>query len=83
MELRGRSNGIFSSPGRMGRPIGSMRRFLKKASLPAGAKYAILATEMAPAPDKKTGKMPTPEEIAKWQKVEDFAATVSSAVGAV
>jgi len=50
---------VFSSPGRMGRPIGSMRRFLKKARIPAGSKYAILTTEMAP----------TPEETAKWQKV--------------
>lgn len=59
---------VFSSPGRMGRPIGRMRRFLKKADLPSGAKYAILTTEMAPTPDK-TGKMPTPEEFAKWQRV--------------
>ena len=27
---------VFSSPGRMGKPRGSMRRFLKKLSLPAG-----------------------------------------------
>lgn len=60
---------VFSSPGRMGKPIGSMRRFLKKARVPAGAKYAILTTEAAPVPDKKTGQMPTPEEIAKWQRV--------------
>lgn len=45
-----------------------MRRFLKKASLPPGAKYAILTTEMAPSPDKN-GKMPTPEETAKWQRI--------------
>lgn len=60
---------VFSSPGRMGKPIGSMRRFLKKVRLPAGAKNAILTTEAAPTPDKKTGKMPTPEEIAKRQRV--------------
>jgi hypothetical protein len=60
---------VFSSPGRMGRPIGGMRRFLKNVRLPAGAEYAILTTEAAPKPDKKTGKMPTPEEIAKWQRV--------------
>jgi flavodoxin len=35
---------LFSSPGRMGRPIGGMRRFLKKAKLPSGTKYAILTT---------------------------------------
>jgi flavodoxin len=60
---------LFSSPGRMGKPIGRMRRFLKKAKLPSGAKYAILTTEGAPQPDKKTGRMPTEEERAKWQRI--------------
>jgi menaquinone-dependent protoporphyrinogen IX oxidase len=60
---------LFSSPGRMGKPIGSMRRFLKKADLPSGTKYALLTTEGAPRPDKKTGRMPTEEEVAKWEKV--------------
>jgi menaquinone-dependent protoporphyrinogen IX oxidase len=60
---------LFSSPGRMGRPIGGMRRFLKKVALPAGTKYAILTTEMAPQPDKKTGRVPTDEELAKWHRV--------------
>jgi menaquinone-dependent protoporphyrinogen IX oxidase len=60
---------LFSSPGRMGKPIGGMRRFLKKLRLPAGTKYAILTTEMAPQPDKKTGRIPTEEELAKWQRV--------------
>jgi flavodoxin len=60
---------LFSSPGRMGKPIGRMRRFLKKAKLPAGTKYAILTTEGVPQPDKKTGRMPTEEERAKWQRV--------------
>ena len=60
---------LFSSPGRIGRPIGGMRRFLKKAKLPSGTKYAILTTEGAPQPDKKTGRMPTEEEQAKWQRV--------------
>ena len=49
---------LFSSPGRCGRPTWAMRRFLKKAQLPSGTKYAILTTEM-----------PTPEERAKWQRV--------------
>ena len=53
----------------MGKPIGRARRFLKKAQLPAGARYAILTTEGAPRPDKKTGRMPTEEELAKWQRV--------------
>ena len=60
---------VFSSPGRMGRPIGSMRRFLKRLKLPAGTPYAVLTTEMAPKPDKKTGRMPTEDELARWQRV--------------
>lgn len=60
---------VFSSPGRFGKPIGSMRRFLKKVELPAGSRYAILTTALAPQPDKKTGRMPTEEELAKWQRV--------------
>ena len=60
---------VFSSPGRMGKPIGSVRRFLKKVQLPPGTRYAILTTEGASKPDKKTGKMPTEEEIAKWEHV--------------
>jgi multimeric flavodoxin WrbA len=59
---------VFSSPGRMGRPIGRMRRFLKKVRLAAGTKYALLVTEGAPKPDKN-GRMPTPEEMARWQRV--------------
>jgi hypothetical protein len=60
---------IFSSPGRIGKPIGSMRRFLKKVNLPSGTKYAILTTQGAPMPNKKTGQMPTEEEQAKWQRI--------------
>lgn len=60
---------VFSSPGRMGKPTGGMRRFLKQVSLPAGTQYAVLTTELAPKPDKKTGRMPTAEELAKWQRV--------------
>ena len=60
---------LFSSPGRMGKPIGGMRRFLKKVGLPAGTKYAILTTELAPQPDKKTGRVPTEQETAKSQRV--------------
>ena len=66
MELR---PAVFSSPGRMSKPIGGMRRFLKKTGLPAGPKYAILTTEMAPKPDRKTGRRPAEEELAKWQRV--------------
>jgi flavodoxin len=58
---------VFSSPGRFGKPIGDMRGFLKKAQIPSGAKCAILTTEMAPKPDKKTGKVPA--EGSPHQKV--------------
>ncbi len=60
---------VFGSPGRIGKPIGGMRRFLKKIRLPPGTRYAIFSTEGAARPDKKTGKMPTEEEIARWQHI--------------
>jgi menaquinone-dependent protoporphyrinogen IX oxidase len=60
---------VFSSPGRLGKPIRGMRRFLKEVSLPEGTRYALLTTEMAPRPDKKTGRMPTEEEICRFQRV--------------
>jgi multimeric flavodoxin WrbA len=47
---------VFSSPGRMGTPVGSMRRFLTRLSLAAGTKYALLTTEAAPKLDRKTGE---------------------------
>lgn len=34
-----------------------------------GGTFDILTTEAAPKPDKKTGRMPTDEEMAKWQRV--------------
>ncbi len=60
---------IFSSPGRMGGPAWGIRGFLKKADLPSGTRYAILTTEMAPRPDKKTGRMPSEEELGRCQRV--------------
>lgn len=63
---------LFSSPGRIGKPRGCVRRFLKKLKLPQGTKYAILTTEGAPRPNKKTGRMPTEEEQAKWQHVRSI-----------
>lgn len=60
---------VFSSPGRIGRPIGSARRFLRKVRLEPGTRYAILTTEGAPRPDPKTGKVPSEEELARWQRV--------------
>ena len=67
---------LFSSPGRMGKPIGGMR-------LPAGTKYAILTTEMAPQPDKKTGRIPTEEELAKWQRVRPIMNEILQGAGLV
>jgi menaquinone-dependent protoporphyrinogen IX oxidase len=74
---------VFSSPGRMGKPIGGMRRFLKKVKLPAGARYAILTTEAAPKPDKKTGRMPTEAELAKWQRVRPIMNEILQGKGLV
>ena len=59
---------LFSSPGRFGKPIGDTRGFLKKANLPAGTKYAVLVTELAPEPEKAI-RIPTEEEIGKCQRV--------------
>jgi menaquinone-dependent protoporphyrinogen IX oxidase len=50
---------VFSSPGRIGKPIRSVRRFLKGLQVPAGTRYALLTTEATPKPDKKTGRIPT------------------------
>lgn len=58
----------FSSPTHMGRPRGGMRRFLKKAVLPSGARYALVATAMAPQPDKKSGVIPSLGEIERWRR---------------
>jgi hypothetical protein len=61
---------VFSSPGRFGKPIRRMRRFLRDLTLPAGTRYALLTTEVAPKPDQKTGQIPTEEELVqKGQRV--------------
>jgi multimeric flavodoxin WrbA len=60
---------VFSSPGRMGRPKGNARRFLRKVNLEPGTRYAILTTQAAPKPDKKTGTMPPQEEMDRWERV--------------
>lgn len=72
---------VFSSPGRFGKPIGSMRRFLKKVRLPPGTRYAILTTEAPPSPDKKTGKTPTEEEFAKYERVRPIMNELLQAKG--
>ncbi len=74
---------LFSSPGRLGKPIGGMRRFLRKVGLPAGTKYAILTTEMAPRPDKETGRVPTEDELAKWQRVRPIMNEILQGKGLV
>ena len=74
---------LFSSPGRIGKPIGGMRRFLKKVGLPAGTNYAVLTTEAAPHPDKKTGKMPTEEELARYQRVRPIMNEILQGKGLV
>ena len=74
---------VFSSPGRMGKPIGRMRRFLRKLNLEVGAKYALLTTEMAPSPDKRTGRLPTEEELARWQRVRPIMNEILQAKGLV
>jgi hypothetical protein len=79
---------LFSSPGRLGKPIWGMRRFLKKAMLPSGTKYGILTTEAAPKPDKglvkvAQGKIQVtgfkgPLEEGWQKKVEAFASQIPS-----
>jgi menaquinone-dependent protoporphyrinogen IX oxidase len=74
---------VFSSPGRMGRPIGAMRRLLKRVALPPRTRYALLTTEIEPKPDKKTGRMPTEEEICRFQKVRPIMHQLLQAKGLV
>jgi hypothetical protein len=74
---------VFSSPGRYGKPIKGVRRFLKQLTLPAGTRYALLTTEMAPKPDKKTGRMPTEEETSRYQKVRPIMHELLRAKGLV
>jgi len=59
---------VFCAPTRLGKPIGKMRGFLKKAKLPEGARYALIATHGQPQPNKKTGMMPSQAEIEKYQQ---------------
>ena len=74
---------LFSSPGRMGKPIGSARRFLERLRLPAGTKYALLTTEATPRPDRKTGNMPTEKELAKYQRVRPIMNEILEGKGLV
>jgi menaquinone-dependent protoporphyrinogen IX oxidase len=72
---------VFSAPGRMGKPRGAARRFLRKVQLPGGTPYALLTTEGAPRPDKKTGELPTAESMARWQRVRPVMTELLDAKG--
>jgi hypothetical protein len=74
---------VFSSPGRMGKPIRRMRRFLRKLDLDPGTRYALLTTEAAPKPDKKTGRVPTEQDLAKWQRVRPIMHEILQGKGLV
>ncbi len=74
---------VFSSPGRYGKPIKTERAFLSAVRLPPGTRYALLTTEMAPRPDKRTGLPPTEEEMAKWQRVRPIMNELLQAKGLV
>ena len=74
---------VFSSPGRFGKPIGVARRFLQQVELPAGTLYAVLTTEAASKPDRKTGRMPTEEELAKYQRVRPIINEILQGKGLV
>jgi hypothetical protein len=74
---------VFSSPGRFGKPIRGMRRFLAGVNLPSGTRYAILTTEAMPKPVRKTGRMPTEEELAKYQRVRPIMNELLQAKGLI
>ncbi len=74
---------LFSSPGRMGKPIGGARRFLKDVVLPAGTRYAILTTEVRPRTDRKTGKMLTEQELGRYQRVRPIMNEILESKGLV
>jgi multimeric flavodoxin WrbA len=72
---------VFSTPGRMGKPIGGMKKFLKKLQIASGSRYVLLTTEGKPMPNKKTGKVPTEEELAKYQRVRPIMNELLQAKG--
>ncbi len=74
---------IFGSPTRIGKPIGSMRRFVKKVVLSPKTKYAVFATHGDAAPDKKTGKIPTEEEMKRWRMTIPYLDEVLKGKGLV
>ena len=60
---------LFSSPGRFGKPIKSMRKFLKKANLPPGSRYALLCTELNPTADDPNAKAPAGDKLGPCQQI--------------
>jgi len=72
---------VFSSPGRIGKPKGNARRFLRKVRLEPGTRYAILTTQGAPRPDKKTGELPTQEEQDRRERVIPIMNEILAAKG--
>lgn len=72
---------VFSSPTRIGKPPRGARRFASKVRLPAETRYAFFATHGAPRPDRKTGRMPTPEEVAKWQRTTSIMEEAFDSIG--
>lgn len=75
---------LFSSPGRFGKPIRGMRRFLRRLTLPAGTPYAVLTTEAAPRADTKTGRMPSEAELVqKGQRVRPLMHEILESKGMV
>jgi hypothetical protein len=72
---------VFSSPGRYGKPIKDAREFLSAVRLPQGTRYALLTTEMAPRPDKRTGQLPSEEDQAKWERVRPIMNELLQAKG--
>jgi len=59
---------IFGSPTHFGKAPGNMIRFVKKLSLPPGTRYAVFATCSAAVPDKRTGNVPSEEELEKRRR---------------
>ena len=72
---------VFSSPGQWGKPVRRVRRFLSRVRLPAGTRYALLTTEMGPLRPDKTGRVPSEEEIARWQRVRPLMTETLQALG--
>ena len=62
---------LISSPGRFGKPIGDMKRFLKHVELPPGTRYAVLVTELRPGATQPESRDAS-EEDGKCQQVIPF-----------